>query len=265
MSSGPFKLLFLSGLALSVLFGNSSAMAQYNSSDDAVVVPTTGSGTSTTRTRTSTPTGTTTTTSTSSSSTTTVDTATRFSCGMYNGRYTVMYSPQSQPNQLFAWATPQALGGGWDAQRRCSTIAQRLESYRPDGLLELRDSTLNGYNVLCVTSEAIPDCRIVLTVPPGKDALQVRNGVFQNLVSADSGQQTIGINTYAGNGFEDAINLGRTLFGGRKRVVSTEAIQLKPFLGPEDGGTAKLMGNLKKTRPLSQPKTGTRLNPDNYR
>lgn len=258
MSSGPFKLVFLSSLALSVLFGNSPAMAQYDSSEDAIVVPTTGSGGTT-------PTGTSTTTSTNSSSTT-VNTATRFSCQMDNGSYTVMYSPQSFPNQFFAWATPKTLGGGWDSQRRCLTIAQRLETYRPDGLVELRTSTLNGYEVLCVTSEANPACRLVLTVPPGKDAYEVRNGVFQNLISADSGQQTIGVNTYTNNGgLEDVINLGTTLLGGRKRVVSKDAIKLKPFLAPEDGGSAKLMGNLKKTPFQPQPQTGNPLNPDKFR
>ncbi len=279
MSSRPLKLLFLSGLAVSVLFGNNPAMAQYDSSEDAIVVPTTGSsgssrtttttptGTSTTtRTRTSTPTGASTTTSTSSSSQT-VDTATRFSCRMDNSGYTVMYSPQSQPNQLFAWATPKALGGGWDAQKRCTTIAQRLETYRPDGLLELRTSTLNGYNVLCVTSEAQPDCRLVLTVPPGRDAFQVRNDVFQNLVSADSGQQTIGVNTYRGAGLEDTINLGRNILGGNKRAaVSRDAIQLKPFLDKQDGGNGKLMRNVKKTRTQSRPsQSGKRLNPNLFR
>ncbi len=273
MSSGSLKLVFLSGLALTVLFGNSPAMAQYDSSDDAVVVPTTGSGSTTTptgtstttRTRTSTPTGTSTTTSTSSSSQS-VDTATRFSCQMDNGSYSVMYSPQSQPNQLFAWATPQALGGGWDAQRRCATIAQRLETYRPQGLLELRTSSLNGYDVLCVTTEANPACQLVLTVPPGRDAFQVRNDVFQNLISADSGQQTIGVNTYRGGGLEDAVNLGRTLLGNGKKVVSRDAIQLKPFLDKKDGGSAKLLRNVKKTTPQSKPtQSGTRLNPDLFR
>ncbi|MEO0685856.1 MAG: COP23 domain-containing protein [Cyanobacteria bacterium J06649_11] len=275
MSSRPLKLLFLSGLAVSVLLGNAPAMAQYDSSEDAVVVPTTGSGrtttsprgtSTTTRTRTSTPTGTSTTTSTSTSSQR-VDTATRFSCQMDTSGYTVMYSPQSQPNQLFAWATPKALGGGWDAQRRCNTIAQRLEDYRPDGLLELRTSTLNGYNVLCVTSEADPSCRLVLTVPPGRDAYQVRNDVFQNLVSADSGQATIGVNTYRGAGLEDTINLGRTLLGGGKRAaVSKEAIQLKPFLDKQDGGNGKLMRNVKKTTNQSRPsQSGQKLNPDLFR
>ncbi|WP_414619087.1 COP23 domain-containing protein [Calothrix sp. CCY 0018] len=275
MSSRPLKLLFLGGLAASVLFGNAPAMAQYDSSDDAVVVPTTGStrttttptGTSTTtRTRTSTPTGTSTTTSTSSSSQT-VNTATRFSCQMDTNGYTVMYSPESQPNQLFAWATPQALGGGWDSQRRCATIAQRLETYRPDGLVELRTSTLNGYDVLCVTSEAQPDCRLVLTVPPGRDAFQVRNDVFQNLVSADSGQSTIGVNTYRGGGLEDAVNLGRTLLGnGKRAAVSKDAIQLKPFLDKKDGGSGNLLRNVKKTVPQSKPsQSGTRLNPNLFR
>ncbi|MEA5594269.1 COP23 domain-containing protein [Rivularia sp. UHCC 0363] len=265
MSSRPFKLVFLSGLALSVLFGNSPAMAQYTSSDDAVVVPTTGTS-GTTTTRTSTPTGTSTTTSTSSSSQT-VDTATRFSCQMDNGSYTVMYAPQSQSSQqYFAWATPQALGGGWDAQKRCATIAQRLETYRPDGLLELRTSTLNGYDVLCVTSEANPACRMVLTVPPGRDAYQVRNDVFQNLVSADSGQQTIGVNTYRGGGLEDAVNLGRTLLGNGNKVVSRDAIQLKPFLDKKDGGNGQLLGKVKKTAPQSRPsQSGNRLNPDRFR
>ena len=276
MSSRPLKLLCLGGLAVSVLFGNTPAMAQYDSSSDAVVVPTTGSssrttttptGTSTrTRTRTSTPTGTSTTTTTSSSSQR-VDTATRFSCQMDTNGYTVMYSPQSQPNQLFAWATPQALGGGWDSQRRCTTIAQRLESYRPDGLSELRTSTLKGYDVLCVTSEADPSCRLVLTVPPGRDAFQVRNDVFQNLISADSGQSTIGVNTYRGAGLEDTINLGRTLLGnGNRAAVSKDAIQLKPFLDRQDGGNGKLMRNVKKTAPQSRPsQSGNRLNPDSFR
>lgn len=275
MSSRPLKLLFLGGLAVSVLFGNAPAMAQYDSSDDAVVVPTTGSSTTTTtptgtstttRTRTSTPTGTSTTTSTSSSSQT-VNTATRFSCQMDTNGYTVMYSPESQPSQLFAWATPQALGGGWDSQRRCNTIAQRLETYRPDGLVELRTSTLNGYDVLCVTSEADPSCRLVLTVPPGRDAFQVRNDVFQNLVSADSGQATIGVNTYRGAGLEDTINLGRTLLGGGKRAaVSKDAIQLKPFLDRRDGGNGKLLRNVKKTTPQSRPsQSGNRLNPNLFR
>lgn len=267
MSSRPFKLVFLSSLALSVLFGNTPAMAQYDSSNDAIVVPTTGSsGSSTnTTTRTSTPTGTSTTTSTSSSSQT-VDSATRFSCQMDNGSYTVMYSPQSQSSQYFAWATPQTLGGGWDAQKRCASIAQRLETYRPQGLLELRTSTLNGYDVLCVTTEANPACQLVLTVPPGRDAYQVRNDVFQNLISADSGQQTIGVNTYRGGGLEDAVNLGRTLLGNGKKVVSREAIQLKPFLDKKDGGSGNLMRNVKKTNPQTRPsQAGNKLNPDRFR
>ncbi len=86
---------------------------------------------------------------------------TRFFCQSYNGQYTVMYQPQSQPGQYFAWAAPAALGGGWDPLRRCETIASRLEIYRPDGLQELQTGVQNNENVVCVTTEADPSCRLV--------------------------------------------------------------------------------------------------------
>lgn len=37
----------------------------------------------------------------------------RFSCRNVNGEYTVMYHPDGQGGQGYAWATPTALGGGW--------------------------------------------------------------------------------------------------------------------------------------------------------
>ncbi|XPM57456.2 MAG: COP23 domain-containing protein [Leptolyngbya sp. IPPAS B-1204] len=92
----------------------------------------------------------------------------RFSCQVVNGQYTVMYNPQSQPGQYYPWATPTAMGGGWSPDRRCNEISRRLEFYRPDGLLELQTGLENGYNTVCVTTEAMPSCRIVLTVPKGK-------------------------------------------------------------------------------------------------
>jgi len=36
-------------------------------------------------------------------------------CEFVNGQYTVMYQPESQPNQSFPWATP-ALGDGWTSE-----------------------------------------------------------------------------------------------------------------------------------------------------
>jgi hypothetical protein len=265
MSLKPLKFIFLSSLGLSLVLGNSAAFAQYDDSNDEVVVPTVPSGSSTS-TGTQIPVNTPINTPGSS----TVVSGTRFVCQPYNGQYTVMYQPQSQPGRYFPWATPAALGGGWDSQSRCVAIASRLESYRPDGLQELQTGTLNNENIVCVTTEADPSCRIVLTVPRNRDAYAVRNDVFQNLVSADSGQQTVGVNTYRGNGggVNDLYNLGRTLLGnGNNRAASYRGgINLKPYLDPKDGGTARNLRNGVAVRRQSQPSQApTRLNPGNFR
>lgn len=265
MSSRILKLLAASGLGLTVFVGNAIASAQVGD----VVVPTQPvNGTSTT----------TSSSSTTTSTSTTYSTNARFSCQNYNGQYTVMYQPESQPGQFFPWATPQRLGGGWDEYKRCVTIAQRLESYRPDGLTELRNATQNGYNVLCVTSEANPACRIVLTVPPGYDPYNVRNSVFQNLISADNGQQTIAVNTYSsrnsgGSQIEQIYNQARTIFGGGNNNTRTSngPVNLKPFLDKNDGGTGSQLkkGVAIKTQTQTQTQTrtqsGTRLNPRNFK
>ena len=173
---------------------------------------------------------------------------TRFTCENANGEYTVMYNPQSQPGQSYAWAKPGQMGGGWSADRRCAEISRRLESYRPNGLEELRTSTENGYNVVCVTTQADPNCRIVLTVPQGQDPTSTRDRVFSNLTVADGGQQTAAVNTYTGSGGRGILNqIGRAIgvdlssVTGRNRSSSAGAdgINLRPFLDPADGGTGE--------------------------
>lgn len=258
MPSQLLRLISLGSLGLSLCLGNSVAMAQYDSTGDGVVVPTVPSGGS------SVPIDTSTGIPTSPSA----DGTTRFTCQTYNGQYTVMYQPQSQPGQYFAWAAPAALGGGWDAQRRCTAIASRLELYRPDGLQELQTAVENNENIVCVTTEANPTCRIVLTVPPGKDPYVIRNSIFQNLTTADSGQQTIAVNTYGdrSSGGNELYNLGRTLLGsGNNRVSSSRSgINLKPFLDRKDGGTARNLRNGVAIRRQSQPNS-VRLTPSNFR
>jgi Circadian oscillating protein COP23 len=182
---------------------------------------------------------------------------------------TVMYQPQSQPGQYFAWATPQTLGGGWDAARRCNTIAQRLESYRGDGLLELQTSVMNGENVVCVTTEANSSCRIVFTVPRDKDPYIVRNSVFENLASADDGQQTTSVNTYRdrnGNQIEQTL---RTIVGGNSANInrsSKSPIALKPFLDRADGGTGQgLRNGVRAGRQQNRNQPGARLNPNRFK
>lgn len=287
MSLKTWQFLLFGCFGLSVFFGNSVALAQSNSSSGSVVVPT--GSTDTRSTSTSSPSNSSTQinrsrnidnstsngssrsrsrTTTSESTSSPVTSATRFTCENYNGEYTVMYQPETQPGQYFAWATPKKMGGGWDPIKRCNKIAERLERYRPDGLTEMRTSALNGYNVLCVTSQADPSCRLVLTVPPEQDPYQVRNNVFQNLISADSGQQTTGVSTYSANSgdLENIAKLGRSLLGGNKKqnLASQKTINLQPFLDRKDGGSGS---QLKKGVEFDKPKnqSGLELNTEGLR
>jgi hypothetical protein len=263
--SSPLKFVFFSTLGLACLLGNSVALAQFDS--DGVVVPTDSTGVPTqpgTQIPVNTPTGTT---------TSPIDSSNRFSCQFYNGRYTVMYQPQSQPGQYFAWAAPTALGGGWTPQMRCQAIASRLEAYRPDGLQELQIAVENNENTVCVTTEANASCRIVLTVPRNQDPYVVRNNIFQNLTVADSGQQTTAVNTYRNNnGLGDLYNLGRSVLGGNRASSSRSGINLKPYLDRRDGGTGTRLNNgvVLRSRPNTQTNTrqqpaNIRLNPDRFR
>jgi Circadian oscillating protein COP23 len=192
----------------------------------------------------------------------------RFFCQMWKGQYTVMYSPEKRTSESFPWAVPKDLGGGWIAERRCAEISRRLEEYRPDGLQELSTATENGYHTVCATTQSKPACRIVFTVPPGQDPITTRNSVFESLATADNGQMTQGVNTFAGTGSDnlnlngDLVNLGLTILGngsGPSRSAERSAINLKPFLDPTDGGTGIEMNNGVRLQ------KGMRLNPEKFR
>lgn len=173
------------------------------------------------------------------------ETQPRFSCQVVNGQQTVMYYPKSRPNDPFAWATPGPLGGGWTPQARCTEIARRFEEYRPDGLVELQNSQLNGYNTVCVTTRENQTCRLVFTVPPGQDPITTRNSVFQNVVVADRGEQTQAVNTYTNNNRDENLvdqifKAGRSALGiDDKGSNERGPINLLPFLDPADGGTGR--------------------------
>lgn len=187
----------------------------------------------------------------------------RFTCEFRQGQYTVMYHPESQPEQSYPWAVPSELGGGWTPERRCNEIARRLEFYRPDGLVELGTGRENNYDIVCVTTEADPRCRIVFTVPPGQDPQRTRNLVFDNIVQADSGESTQPVNALVGNPdnarFLEEI-LGEDILGGDRPSHSQsrrDRVNLKPFLDRNDGGTGELLD-----RPSSD---APRLDPENFR
>ncbi len=157
----------------------------------------------------------------------------RFVCEFQNGQYVVSYRPENQFDRSFPWALPRSLGGGWSAERRCQEIARRLEAYRPDGLDELRIGRENGYNTVCVTTDRVPSCRIVFTVPPGQDPITTRDRVFANLVASEQGQLTAPVNTFNSRG----LRFSDLLRGTSRPRNRRQGIYLKPFLSPQDGGT----------------------------
>lgn len=183
----------------------------------------------------------------------------RFRCQVVDGEYTVVYSPESEPNEQYPWAKPTELGGGWTPERRCNEISRRLESYRPDGLVELTTGLENGYDTVCVTTERVAGCRIVLTVPPGQDPVATRDRVFENIVVADSGQSTDAVATFGGDGDDLLGQIGNILGfpGGNTPSRNRGPIDLRPFLDAADGGTGEQLNG-----PRSNP---GRLNPDRFR
>jgi hypothetical protein len=188
----------------------------------------------------------------------------RFTCEVVEGEYTVMYHPQSQPGGSYEWAQPSAMGGGWTPEMRCQEIARRLEAYRPDGLERLQTAVENNYNTICVTTANNPDCRIVLTVPPGQDPELTRDRIFENLTVADSGQQTDAVNAIVGNDNrilrEVEGVLGVPLPGsGGGSAVRANGIDLRPFLDRADGGTGDRLDS------LNRGSSDAQLNPDNFR
>jgi Circadian oscillating protein COP23 len=198
----------------------------------------------------------------------------RFACQSDRGIPTVMYMPESQPGQAYAWAVPINMGGGWSPERRCTEISRRLESYRPDGLLEMKTGVENGYNTVCVTTERVGSCRIVLTVPQGQDPVAIRDRIFQNLTVADSGQQTQGVVTFAdGRGGNKLLGqIGQVLgignmtgLGGTQPTVRSSNIDLRPFLDRKDGGTGERLTGGISIRQGSQPSTGKKLKPRLFR
>jgi hypothetical protein len=204
-------------------------------------------------------TSTTTTTNTTNSGSTN---GARFTCEQVSGQLTVVYRPLSRPNEAYPWAIPADMGAAWNSQRRCGEIARRLENYRPDGLQELRTGIENRQNVVCVTTEKNQSCRIVFTVPGRQDPIATRDQVFRNLTLADSGQQTQGVNTFAGSNDSILGGLDPRLGGQRQTAARSNrraGIDLRPFLSQEDGGNGTRIGN-----PVQVP-ANYRLNPNNFR
>ncbi|MEM8808534.1 MAG: COP23 domain-containing protein [Cyanobacteria bacterium P01_G01_bin.38] len=189
----------------------------------------------------------------------------RFECQINEGRFTVMYLPESQPGQAYPWAVPGDMGGGWSAERRCYEISDRLERYRPEGLSELSTGIENGYDIVCARTDQNPGlCQIILTVPSGQDSLVTRDRVFENLTLADGGVSTTGVNTFAASDNNLLGQIGEALGGlsgddlGSALGFSNSDINLKPYLDASDGGTGEYLQGRSVT-------PGRQLNPENFR
>jgi Circadian oscillating protein COP23 len=194
----------------------------------------------------------------------------RFMCETIDNQSTVTYHPVDRPGDKYPWAVPSTMGTNWNAVKRCTEIARRLEEYRRDGLKELRTDVKNQYNTVCVTTEKNGECRIVFTVPMGQDAISTRDSVFRNLTMADNGQRTTGVTTFAeggNNSFGDMF--GNILPGGNTpnsapAFQTKDSIDLRPFLSTKDGGTATQL-----RAPIANPNTtssgGKKLNPIRFR
>ena len=197
----------------------------------------------------------------------------RFICESSGNQSTVTYQPVDRPGDKYPWAVPNKMGNNWDAGKRCTEIARRLEEYRRDGLKELRTDVKNNYDTVCVTTEKNSECRIVFTVPSGQDAITTRDAVFRNLTMADSGQRTTGVTTFAdggNNGFGELLGnvlpgLGNTSAANSSTpaLKAKDSIDLRPFLSKKDGGTATQL----RAPSTTDATTGSakKLNPARFR
>jgi hypothetical protein len=203
----------------------------------------------------------------------------RFMCESFNNQSIVTYHPVDRPGDKYPWAVPTTMGA-WDASKRCTEIARRLEDYRKDGLQELRTDVKNNYDTVCVTTEKNSECRIVFTVPKGQDAIATRDSVFSNLSMADSGQQTTGVSTFADGGNNSIPGIGS--IGNNPTPSSSQpksSIDLRPFLSTNDGGTETGFSRLTIITPTTsttttkkvstpakiKPNNTKMLNPDRFR
>ncbi len=195
----------------------------------------------------------------------------RFACETMDNQSTVTYRPVDRPGDRYPWAVPQTMGTNWSANQRCTEIARRLEDYRRDGLKELRTEVKNQYDTVCVTTEKNSECRIVFTIPRGQDAITTRDSVFRNLTVADSGQQTIGVNTFADGGTNGLNGILGNIMGNNSgavtpkpsRMVPKGSIDLRPFLSEKDGGTGTKL-RPPAAKPQAVPNGAKKLDPGRF-
>lgn len=122
---------------------------------------------------------------------------TRFSCVLLpdteNGSevWTVVYRKNQRKKPWLRMVN--TFGDGWNTRKRCDRIAERLENFREDGLVEFghrSDPATPKQSVICaITRLDKNNCNLLVTLKPGADGYEslkamteaLRNGtsVFQ--------------------------------------------------------------------------------------
>jgi hypothetical protein len=121
----------------------------------------------------------------------------RFSCqhrGYPNENsqlYTVMYNNGITEQPWLRMVN--TFGKDWDTLKRCDEIAQRLENFRKDGLLELtyrNDPKTPNQAVICAKTKISGDnCEILVTLKPGANGYESLSRAIEALKTGNSVDQ----------------------------------------------------------------------------
>jgi hypothetical protein len=93
--------------------------------------------------------------------------------------WTVMYKHDNGSKPWLRMV--KTMGDGWDLEKRCNAIAERLERYREDKLLELdyrADPNTPKQSVICAkTKLSSGNCPLILTLLPDDDPYKALHAV----------------------------------------------------------------------------------------
>ncbi|KYC37702.1 hypothetical protein WA1_04060 [Scytonema hofmannii PCC 7110] len=96
-----------------------------------------------------------------------------------------------------------SFGGGWNTLKRCNEIAQRLESFRQDGLVGFShrfDPKTPNQSVICaITKLDRNNCNLLITLKPnvdGYDSLRRMLEAHRNGTTVDQGSNSSTVSTF---------------------------------------------------------------------
>jgi hypothetical protein len=133
--------------------------------------------------------------------------------------YTVMYRSEKGTQPWMRMVN--TFGNNWGTPQRCEAIAQRLEDFRKDGLLELtyRDdpNTPNQAVICAITKSSGKNCELLVTLTPGANGYE---SLKKSLVALETGN-TVDHNSNGGS-------------SATKLSLDSPSVPLVNFLADED-------------------------------